>query len=825
MRRLIRYLGIAGGIVFAILLLFWLGIAAYVSLNKKEVLSEITRQLNENLSGHLTIESMEPSLIEGFPGVSVLLTNVLLRDSLYSTHHHDLLRAKKIFVAIGAFPLLGGKLQMQTIDIRGGEIYMYTDITGYSNTQILKRGGGGKRNQLKGEVRRLILNDVRVTSENKKKLKLFSFYFKRLDNKIKYKPTYWSARTTINAKVNALIFNRQKGSYIKNKAIRATLEMRYSRQSHVLSVPLQNILFDDDKLKIGGQFSFKPTSSAFVLNIKAPQIKYKNALELLTPSIASKLKRYDVCRPISIDAKLRGRLKGKNIPYVNISWQVENSDVLVWNDKLARASFKGFYSNELKKGEPRRDPNSIVCAYQLNATWRGIDFKADTVKIFNLKNPVLQGHFFSHFALSKLNEVSGSETFVLNRGSAELNLIYKAPISPNNPTEPYMYGNVRIRGGELVYVPRDLKFKNVNGTISFIGQHLLLRNVHVQSGNSKLNMQGSIRNFVNFYYTNPQKILFDWKVQSPQIYLSEFLAFVGGRKTIKRYRPGDRVSRIFGQLNNVLDQANIHIELKADKLLYKRFVAETVRSSLTLKQSGINLNEVSLRHGGGNLIVSGQIGQGGGANNFSVDSHLNNVDIRKLFYAFEDFGQTGITYENLRGSLTARTQIRGRLKPNGQTVPKSFFGSVDFTLNNGALVNYEPMERIGSLVFFRRRNFSNITFRSLHNKLQVHGDKIYIPEMLIESSVFNVIVEGVYGIPKGTNIGMAIPIRNPEKDRFLPDSLREKRIRRGIVVNLNAVDDEKGGVKIKLGKSKTDNQSSPGKEAFDDTGNSEKMQE
>jgi len=824
MRRVVRYLGIAGGIVFAIVLLFWLGIAAYVSVNKKKVLSEITRQLNENLSGHLTIESMEPSLIEGFPGVSVLLTNVLLRDSLYSTHRHDLLRAKKMFVAIGAFPLLAGKLQMQTIDIRGGEIYIYTDTSGYSNTQIFKKGTGGK-NQLKGEISRLILNDVRATSENRKKLKLFSFYFKKLDNKIKYKPTYWSARTTINAKVNALIFNRKKGSYIKNKVLRATLDMRYSHESHVLSVPLQNMLFDNDKLKIGGQFAFKPTSSAFVLNIKAPEIKYRNALGLLTPSIASKLKRYDVSRPISIDAKLRGRLKGKNIPNVNISWQVKNSDMLLWNDKLTNANFKGFYSNELKKGEPRRDPNSIVCAYQLNATWRGIDFKADTVKIFNLKNPVLQGHFFSHFALSKLNEVSGSETFVLNRGSAVLNLIYKAPISPNNLTEPYMYGNVRIRDGELVYVPRDLKFNNVNGTISFIGQHLLLRNVHVQSGNSKLNMQGSIRNFVNFYYTDPQKILFDWKIQSPQIHLGEFLAFVGGRKTVKRHRPSDRVSRIFRQLNSVLDQANIHIELKADKLLYKRFVGQAVRSNLTLKQSGINLNEVSLSHGGGNLTASGQIGHGAGTNNFSVDSHLNNVDIRKLFYAFEDFGQTGITYENLRGSLTARTQIRGMLRPNGQTVPKSFFGSVDFTLNNGALVNYEPMERIGSLVFFRRRNFSNITFRSLHNTLHVQGDKIYIPEMLIESSVFNVIVEGVYGIPKGTNIGMSIPIRNPEKDRFLPDSLREKRLKRGVVINLSAVDDERGGVKIKLGKPKTDKQSSPGKESLNDTDNSVKTQE
>jgi hypothetical protein len=57
-------------------LLAWIGLAAYVYTHKKEILSSITTQLNENLNGKLTINRMEPSLIRGFPGISVALEDV-----------------------------------------------------------------------------------------------------------------------------------------------------------------------------------------------------------------------------------------------------------------------------------------------------------------------------------------------------------------------------------------------------------------------------------------------------------------------------------------------------------------------------------------------------------------------------------------------------------------------------------------------------------------------------------------------------------------------------------------------------------------------------
>src|SRR5215217_8480573 len=90
-------LRILGGFVILVLLV-WLGLAVYINSHKKEILASITKQLNENINGQLTVESMEPTLVRGFPAISVSLNNVLLRDTAWHIHHHDLLVAKEMSI-------------------------------------------------------------------------------------------------------------------------------------------------------------------------------------------------------------------------------------------------------------------------------------------------------------------------------------------------------------------------------------------------------------------------------------------------------------------------------------------------------------------------------------------------------------------------------------------------------------------------------------------------------------------------------------------------------------------------------------------------------
>ncbi|RYD72942.1 MAG: hypothetical protein EOP55_17960, partial [Sphingobacteriales bacterium] len=53
--------------LFVLVILTWLAGAFYISRNKKEILGSILSQLNKNLNGEITANSMEPTLLKGFP--------------------------------------------------------------------------------------------------------------------------------------------------------------------------------------------------------------------------------------------------------------------------------------------------------------------------------------------------------------------------------------------------------------------------------------------------------------------------------------------------------------------------------------------------------------------------------------------------------------------------------------------------------------------------------------------------------------------------------------------------------------------------------------
>ncbi|WP_207533400.1 AsmA-like C-terminal region-containing protein [Desertivirga arenae] len=804
MNRFVKVSLIILGVFTVLILIMWLGVAAYVTINKKEILEKVTEEINQDIRGQLTIESMEPSLIQGFPGVAVSLKNVLLRDSLYKDHKHDLLRARQIYVAINSFSLLKGKPTFQWMKVEDAAIYLYTDSLGYKNTEIFKSSGKGGSGKPGNKFNRIELRNVRFVYDNRLKDKLFDFSIKDFKGRVKYYPKNWKAKVKINTLVSSLTFKSRKGSFIKNQQLQANLDLNYDHESHILSIPSQRIKIGGAPLNLGGEFSFAPNSSAFSLNIKASSITYPKVLTLLTPQISKVLKRYEIAEAFSTSASIRGKLKGADTPLVNVNWAVKNSRIALTGELIDKCTFTGAYSNEVVRGKPRTDPNSMIILRNFKGNWRGIPFSSDSLKVFNLKFPVLQGRFVSNFPLKQLNEASGSETFLANRGTASINLFYKAPLNSNSIIEPFISGTIDIRKGELNYVPRDLLFKNVNGQLKFQGQDLYLRNFVVQTAFSRLNMQGTVKNFVNFYYTDPKKILLDWNISSPQINLKEFLAFLAARKQIKGKYRKNKIGRLFRQLNNVLDEASVHLELKSDKLLYKRFAATNTHANLNLNQNGIIIRDVSLEHAGGKLNISGSIDQKAvRINPIAVVSRLQNVDIQHLFYAFENFGQQSITSKNIKGKFSALVNVKGLMNQSGTIVPRSFKGKIDFKLRNGALIGFAPMAKVGRIAF-PNRDFSNITIGNLSNTLIVKGDKIVIPQMTVMTSVLNMIVEGTYGIQSGTNIGLQIPLRNPERDKDLPDSLKQKRIKRGIVLNLTASDDENGNLKVKLGKKDDD---------------------
>jgi hypothetical protein len=801
MPKPIRIILIVIGSAFGLVLLLWLGIAAYVTVNKKKLLETVTAQLNNNINGKLTIESMEPALLQGFPGISVSLKNVLLRDSLFEKHRHNLLEAKEVFVALNLFALAGGNTEIQKLSIDDGKIYLFTDSLGNSNNKIFTSGSSSAKKEGKSKkVNRIVLNNVSFIQDNQQRKKYFNFDIHRLALKVNYNSKGWKGNAESRVKVNTLAFNLKRGSFIKNQEVEVDLDMVYDSESAVLTIPEQEITIGTEDFKIGGTFRSTATLSDFKLSIATSEIELKNVVPLLARNISSKLGIYHLKNPISAKALIQGSLKQKGDPKILVSWATTDNELTVSGETIRNCSFTGYFDNEFKNGLGLNDRNSVIGFAGVKGSYFDIPFRADTIRIINLIKPIFEGRFQSAFALEKLNAISGSQSFHFHQGQARLNLFYRAPYNKSNSTEPYIYGALVLSNATLNYHPRDLDFTNLNGVFRFKGQDILLQNLRARSANSNFIINGSFLNFLNLYYTDPERIKVDLHVKSPKINVGEFIAFLGRRKSEKKAAGGNKsAAKVFNQLDQVLEQATVHLDVETDKLIFRRFEASDIHSSILLTRSGVQLQDVSLKHADGRLQVKGSIDQSGPINRFNVDTKVINVNIAKLFYAFENFGQDAIAYQNLRGNFNSTTKISGRMKEGGQIIPKSFNGTVSFNIKNGALLNFEPMQKIGNFAF-PNRDFSNITFTSLQNTFDINGSTIKIQPMFIQSSVLNLYVEGVYGMPTGTDIALRIPLRNPKKDIGLSDSLKRERFDNGIVINLRGQDDENGNVKFKLGK-------------------------
>ena len=135
------------------------------------------------------------------------------------------------------------------------------------------------------------------------------------------------------------------------------------------------------------------------------------------------------------------------------------------------------------------------------------------------------------------------------------------------------------------------------------------------------------------------------------------------------------------------------------------------------------------------------------------------MNVSKIFYAFNNFGLKSPTDKNIGGSLTADVTMQGGFTTKAQLIPGELKGFVKFNLQNGQLINFEPVQKIQETVF-KSRNFSDIQFADLHDLLEINGDNIIINRMEIHSTVLTMFVEGIYNTKTGPDLSIQVPLSN-----------------------------------------------------------------
>ena len=84
-----------------------------------------------------------------------------------------------------------------------------------------------------------------------------------------------------------------------------------------------------------------------------------------------------------------------------------------------------------------------------------------------------------------------------------MDLVYSGPVNEGDTLNPILNGTLTLTDAEINYIPRNLLFKDGFGVIEFKNEDLIIKQLLLTAGNTKLNLDGSVKNLLALLNINP----------------------------------------------------------------------------------------------------------------------------------------------------------------------------------------------------------------------------------------------------------------------------------------------------------------------------------
>ena len=490
----------------------------------------MTDGIGKKINGNVSIGDVELSFFRTFPKASVLLHDVLVTDTMFALHHHPFFKSKEVYAQLSIFSIIKRNPAVNGLRIENGSVYLFTDTSGYTNTYLLKQkeNSSSQPSSLKSsheanELKSILLKNVRLTVEDRRKEKLYDFAVNNLKVKLNDKDSITNFSADADVLIHSLAFNTDNGSFLTEKDFSGDFNFSYNKSTNELQFKNINIRLANHSFNLTGNFDLSNATSnpQFSLELHTKEIQYSFAKSLLTPKIDTALSIVTLDK-LNADAKISGPLNGGD-PLILVTWKVSDSHLATPFFDFDNASFTGFYTNEVVKGKPRRDPNSKIVIKSFSASWHRLPVSSSSIEIDNLFSPLLTCDLVSNFQLNALNNITGSASIQLQSGSGSINLTYKGPLERNTNTNSFINGFISFKDGTVLYTPRNVALKNVNGNLLFKNSDVLFKNLQCVVLDNKIVMNGEAKNLLTLINAQPNKANIDWNIYSPSLNLSSFI--------------------------------------------------------------------------------------------------------------------------------------------------------------------------------------------------------------------------------------------------------------------------------------------------------------
>lgn len=510
-----------------------------------------------------------------------------------------------------------------------------------------------------------------------------------IDNDILYRKDYYKIRKG-KLKTDNIVFNI-KGDYIKDGSPKINLEISSN---------------------------------------KAPLLK----LLLLFPDYLEFLKKgFLLSGRTNFRTILSGNLSSNYSPHITAEFNVFNGAIInkKTKEKLSGITLTGSYTN----GKHNNSITSSIKISDFKASARNSKFYGD-FRIRNLISPIVYLKLSGSIMLEDLNRFISLDTIEYINGSINIEMESQGNISDISKIDKVDFLGLNkkctLNISDVNFKLSGSKFdiENINGEV-LIQDEIKFKNLSFIIKENDFLVNGIFNNLFEFLFLKDSRLNFRADINSNSINL-ENLLFEDQVNTSKNQKP------VIFSSKEVFFNSDFSIK----NFVFKKFNATNISGNINYQPEIITVESFYLNSFNGTLKGNGAVLRQ--PDNFIIhcQSDLESINIKELFYSFNNFGQDFIVDTNLNGDLSGEISFSTQWDKEYKLINESVNADCNINIQNGELIEFTPL--IGLSKFIAVDELRHVKFKNLNNEILIKDKTIIIPEMDIYSSALNISALGIH---------------------------------------------------------------------------------
>ncbi len=733
--------------IFLSILIFFVVLIGTATLiiyfSQEKIKKFIVSEINKELKTEIKVKDVDLSLFHKFPFVSLTFTDVTAKDAITSTNKGDLLIAEHVYLQFNIWDLFTKDYKIKRIDIKNATLTLlvYKDST--DNYHFWKADTTKSNDKFSFDLQKVVLDNVNLRYINFAADQDYSALAKDMVVKGKFRNDDYSMYVNGDLFINYINITGVKYLPSKNSTIDLVLHVNEKSSTYTFKeggVNIGNLKFD-----LTGDLIYTDIKHNLSLKITGADLKLQSFLDEIPKNYRKYFEKYKGKGEFYFNAAIVGSFAGKDDPVITIDFGISKGEIIQSESdiSLENVSFTGKFTNGYKKDLS----TSQLEIKNFYAVLKSGIFSGNLL-VKNFTKPSIELIMNAKMDLKDLHEFLKPENITSLSGSMDLKVSFRGTpdASTGFTAQDFLNsktsGTLKISNTELTLKDDPRKYTNINGDYVFNNNDLVVNKMSGKILSSDFSLKGYFRNLLSYLFLKDQPLMIDADLISVNTNLDELL----------KSNTNNKDSAYKLTFSNKL---NVKLNVDIGKLTFNKFSSTSISGKVLLKDMQLLISPLSFSAVDGKM--TGLVMIDGSQKNkllISCEAKITDVNITKLFYEFNNFGQTSLKDENLKGSITSEIQFASvwskELKPDMDKI----YAKANITIKDGELLNYAPMKGLSK--FIKVNALNDVKFATLHNQIEIKNKTITFPAMDIKSTAIDIVASGEHKFDNSINYSIKL---------------------------------------------------------------------